>query len=327
MFQFKRGRESYGLQVTDTQIRFVEVNHSSKSINLAYHFAFPLQNGAVRNGRIMNEEAVVKALEAIAQESGAGGADIHLSVPTSSVVMRRATYPAVNDRELRNMIDIDLNGSNSLPFKDPVFDFVRLETVEANDTEKAKGVKKQVEVLIFATPSEVISSYVEAMQKAGLEPASVDIAPLAAYRLLVKYHKLTGIRLPERFMFVNMEADQVEFSMFENGLPVFLRSMPLMNSSYMLGSDQDRMTSYGRNLTTELERMMQYFKNKASANQEDLQELFLMGEESFINGVPTMLADVFQGPIQAIPLDELLQEGQMNYQSFAVPIGLALKGA
>lgn len=317
MFGFSRKKECYGIQILDSQIRFVEVSSTSKATRMLYHHTIPLSAGAVKSGKIADEDAVIRAIESIVRQSGSGGAQVQLSVPTSSIVMRKASFPRLKDKELRNLIDVELHGGSQLPFKDPVFDFVQLDSANSS---------KETEVLIFATPSELVDSYVHVVKKAGLDPVAVEIAPLAVYRLLLLYTEITGESLPERFMLLNMESDQVEFSMFAEGIPVFLRSMPL-NRNLILAAENDEAGAYGRNLITELSRMVQYFKYNVSAEQNDLQALFLLGEDELVQDMPERLREVFTGSIRPVPLDLLLADKHDFIQSYAVPIGLALKGA
>ena len=50
----------------------------------------------------------------------------------------------------------------------------------------SKGVAQE-EVLIFATPGEVVESYAHVVKQSGLVPVSVDLAPLALHRMLVRH--------------------------------------------------------------------------------------------------------------------------------------------
>lgn len=332
MFGFKKNKSGFGLQILDTQIRLVQIEQAGHFVQIVQQHSVALQAGCVKNGKIQNEEALIETLGDAVRKLGLGKAKVNLTVPTSNVILRKASFPSLKDKELRNLIDVELHGSNQLPFKNPVFDFVRLGRSEteaaATATADGKGAKtaEQEEVLIFATPLETVESYVDVVQEAGLEPISIDLVPLALYRLLVRNTRLTNDVLPPSFGILRMEADHADFSIYENGIPVFFRSMPV-NASYMLDSASDPAEAYGRNLGIELGRVLNYYKYSVSTGQQDVQALYLTGEGEWLTKMDAHLQGAFQGKMSLLPLGAVLQSQDNRHHAYAVPLGLAMKGA
>ncbi|GFR38358.1 hypothetical protein PRECH8_16540 [Insulibacter thermoxylanivorax] len=313
----------------DNHAKVVVVEYTGKKLRVQQHEMVQLEQGSVRNGRIENEEAVVSKLKEIVRDLKLQDAGVTLAVPASSAVMRRSVYPMLKDKELRNRIEVDLLAREQLPFKDPVFDYVRLgppavnEAAAAAEGNKSKGNNKgEEEVLIFTTPLEVVDSYARLAEEAGLEPRAVELAPLSLFRLLL----LTESNLPERFMLIHAELDHADLCIFENGIPVFMRQQ-MMPQQYVLDSDSDRVSVYGRNLTIEISRILNYYKYSISKNQEDVQHLLISSEHDWL---PTLIEQIngsFDGQVQPLMLESAIANYQAVYHSYTVPIGLAMKGA
>jgi Tfp pilus assembly PilM family ATPase len=284
-----------------------------------YH-SEPLDPRVIQNGKIMQEEAVSSAIRIAAKELGLRGAGIYLSVPTSSTILRKSIFPVMNDKELRNMIDVELNSGSQMPFKDPVFDFIRLGSAAITDQDEKmsrKAKQKREEVLIFVSPADVVESYVRVVRQAGLKPLSVEIESLASFRLLLQYAERSKERLPECFIMINAEAAKLEFSIFVDGIPVFLHSVPDMGAGEF----------YAKTVATELSRIMYYFSYSISTKQEEIQAIYLLGVEGLLVELPQMIREVYEGQVHTISLEALLEEPIDAVQAYAIPIGLALKGA
>ncbi|MFK7696062.1 type IV pilus biogenesis protein PilM [Paenibacillus sp. HJGM_3] len=333
MFGKKTSKYTYGMQISDTTAKLVEIMTLPQEIVVTQRHSIALDKGSIKHGKFMDEESVIGRIEAMVKQIGLQGANVNVTVPLSNVILRRSVFSSLKDKALRNLIDVELHGGQQLPFKNPVFDFVRIGAPkEQAAAAAAEGVKKaakpsaQEEVLIFATPAEVVESYAHVVKKAGLTPVSVDLAPLALHRLLVRHSRLTGTTMKERFMLLHVEPDHADVSIFVNGIPVFFRSIQI-NTSFFLDTGTDQMAAYGRNLSMELGRVMNYFQYSVSTEQEDVQLIYLVGDQEWIEALPEHLEGSFSGEIAAFPLPAILQNEDSACHTFAVPVGLAMKGA
>lgn len=331
MFRRRSSKWNAGIHILDNHAKVVVVEYTGKKLRVQQHEMVQLEQGSVRNGRIEDEEAVVSKLKEIVHEMRLQDAGVTLAVPASSAVMRRSVYPVLKDRELRNRIEVDLLAREQLPFKDPVFDYVRLgppsadEAAAAAEDPRGKNKSKskgEEEVLIFTTPLEVVDTYARVAEDAGLLPRAVELAPLSLFRLLLH----TESNLPERFMLIHAELDHADLCIFENGIPVFMRQQ-MMPQQYVLDSDSDRVSVYGRNLTIEISRILNYYKYSISKHQEDVQHLLISSEHDWMPTLIEQITSTFEGQVQPLILDNAITNYQAVHHSYTVPIGLAMKGA
>ncbi|MFC5531226.1 type IV pilus biogenesis protein PilM [Cohnella yongneupensis] len=311
----------YGLQITDEELRIINLAATSRGVKLKLHHSEPLILSSVRDGRILDEDAVAGKLRFVAARLGLQGAKVHLSIPTSSTVLRKSVFPVMNDKELRNMIDVELNSGTTMPFKEPVFDYLRLgpavneEVAAAAQQPKSKG-RKQEEVLIIASPSNVVESYVRVVEQAGMKPATIELAPFASLRLLLAYAGQINQPLSDRIIVLNAENGHLEFSIFVDGVPVFLHTVAELSA----------MDAYA-GAATELSRILYYFTYTISATQEKIKEIYVLGASDWVENMPAKINEVFDGSVYTIPMDQWFMEPNDVIQSYAVPIGLALRGA
>lgn len=315
MFVFRRKTFGCGLQLQDHQIKLAAVAGNER-LQIRQIRNAPLPEGAIRDGRIMEEEAVVSVIRKTAADLSLIGKPVVLTIPTSSVVLRRSVFPARKDDELRRLIDVEMAaGDTLLPFKNPVFDFVKI-----GDTGKG------TEVILFASPSEVVTQYVQAAKRAGLNPIAVDLAPLALLRLLKRCLKATGGTLPRSFMILNAESEVVEISIYSDGSPAFFRSIPVQVRA-MLDEDADYLEAYGRYFSVELGRVMNYYKYASNEEPAPIETLFLIGDAHFTGGIMPVLEQTFPGAVRLMDIDSFLRTRNPELPAYAIPIGLAMKGA
>ncbi|MGG1515070.1 pilus assembly protein PilM [Paenibacillus oryzisoli] len=332
MFAKKTSKYTYGMQISDTEAKLVEILNQNGQVILTQRHAIALDRGSIKHGKFMDEEAVISRISTLVKQIGLQGAHMNVTVPLSNVVLRKSVFSALKDKALRNLIDVELHGGQQLPFKNPVFDFVRLgppkDEAAAGSEAPPKSAKAstQEEVLIFATPAEVVESYTHVVKQAGLVPVSVDLAPLALHRMLVRQAMRTGTGMKERFMLLHVEPDHADVSIFVGGIPVFFRSIQI-NTSFFLDTGTDQIAAYGRNLSMELGRVLNYFQYTVSTDHQHIELVYLVGEHSWIEALPEHLDNAFTGEIAAFPLPSILSDEDATCHAYAVPVGLAMKGA
>lgn len=315
MFGIRRKTFSCGLQLQDHQIKLAAVAGNERmQIRQIRNASLP--EGAIRDGRILNEDNLVSVIRKTAAELGLAGKPVVLTIPTSSVVLRRSVFSARKDEQLRSLIDVELAGGDSLlPFKNPVFDFVRI-----GETDKG------TEVVLFASPREVVTQYVQAVKRAGLNPTAVDLVPLALLRVLKRCLKAAGGSLPRSFMILNAESEVAEISIYADGCPAFFRSIPVQVQT-MIDEDADYLEAYGRAFSVELGRVMNYYNYAAAEQPAPIETLFLVGDAHFTGGIVPILEKSFPGAVHLMDIDSFLRTRNPELPSFAIPIGLAMKGA
>jgi type IV pilus assembly protein PilM len=315
-FGFGRKKLAYGLQILDNQVKLVGIMRSAQTIKVAYRHSMPLPAGSVRNGKMIDMEQVVYTIKQLMTDLKLQGTQVAITIPTASVILRRVTMPKVKNRELRNLIDVELHSNSQLPFKNPVFDFIRLGNTKNESTDE--------EVLIFITSQEVVEEYTSVVRKAGMEPIGVELGPLALYRLLVNGADPIDPDQEETLMLLQVEDKQAEVCIFSSGIPVLMKTISLQTNENSFSYDSN---DAGKGLSVEIGRLLNYYKYSVSEAQQDVQRIICSGSVDWIDQVPALLQTSFSGTVQKPSLGSLIRGEETSYLSFAVPIGIAMKGA
>ena len=320
---FNRGRSKLhcGLHILDTHAQLIELDGRGRMLKPGRKETIQLEPGSIVNGKIIDEASVVERIRSMVESLELQGSFVNLTVPTSNVILRRSVFASLRDKELRNLIDVELHsGGSKIPFKNPVFDFIRLGPPRREES-KPKS-KQQEDVLVIASPLEVVEAYTQIAKLAGLEPVFVEPSLLSLYRVLVRQWKYAGEPMPERFVLLQTDRLHTELSIFVEGIPVFMLVLNALN-----GLSVNSAEAYARNLQTELSRVLNYYKYSVSLDQKDVQAMYLVGDSEWTSSLVEVFGTLFEDGIKLLTLGDLLNVNETDYDPYAVSLGLAMKGA
>ena len=133
-----------------------------------------LPDGAVVNGVVMNKQAVTMALKSLWQVNKFECRNVILGITNQQVVVRDLTVPNLDAEQRAKALPFQAKEIIALPIEQVLLDFAQLGDVDP-ETNMIKG-------LLVATPRQPVLAAVEAVEKAGLKVARVDLSSFAALR-------------------------------------------------------------------------------------------------------------------------------------------------
>lgn len=332
-----RKKATFGLQIYDSGIKLtgLQWQKGEPQLSMLQHVTF--ENAVIRNGKIADEPTLVNLLKGLKQSTGLGKADVILSIPTTNLLMRRSKIASLSTAEMRNLIDLEMHSGDKMPFKNPVFDFVRTNEMSSDSANVGEivteSVVKQEEVIVFASPEETINAYLDALKLADISVAAIDISPLAQFRSLVfadqqLHPEQTDI--PDLFLMIDCFAEGADISIFNDGLPVFIRSVSIIANNTFV-SNQERTENYVATLTTELSRIMNYYKFSISSEFRDIPRVYVSGSEHLVDVLADPLRNELKVEFHPIVFgvyaeSELSSSARNDVLQYCSALGLALKG-
>jgi type IV pilus assembly protein PilM len=332
-----RKKATFGLQIYDSGIKLTGLHwHKGEpQLSLLQHVSF--DQSVIRNGKIANEATLVNLLKNLKESAGIGKSDVILSIPTTNMLMRRTKVASLSTAEMRNLIDLEMHSGDKTPFKNPIFDFVRTNEMSLAppmiaDVE-TESVVKQEEVIVFASPEETIQAYVEAMKQAEILVSAIDISPLAQFRALLfadQQMSLEHSDIPDLFMMIDCFSESVDISIFFEGLPVFIRSVSITTNN-TFASNQERSENYVLTLSTELSRVMNYYKFSISSEFRDITTIYVSGEENLVELLTEPLSNELKAELKPIIINglsesDIASSARKDVLHYCSALGLALKG-
>ncbi|MEO7803562.1 MAG: type IV pilus assembly protein PilM, partial [Actinomycetota bacterium] len=137
-----------------------------------------LPAGCVREGEIIDVGLVSQAITELWKRAQFKGKRVSLGVANQKVVARSIDLPFMEEKELRGAIQFQVQEFIPIAVEDAVLDFQILDEYATDNGER------MMRVLLVAAQKEMIRTYVEAVEGAGLTLDAIDFIPLALIRAL-----------------------------------------------------------------------------------------------------------------------------------------------
>jgi type IV pilus assembly protein PilM len=168
---------------------------------------------AIREGVVVDEEAVSGALESLRGAAGFGTKRAVLGIGSQQVLIRELVMPAMPLQHIREALPFKAQELLPLPADQAVLDFYPIEEVEDEEGPSVRGL------LVAATKESVLTN-IRAARSAGFKVVDVDLIPFAIIRALPAAER-GGVKL-----FVHVGATSTSVVVADRGVPQFVRMLP-----------------------------------------------------------------------------------------------------
>jgi type IV pilus assembly protein PilM len=315
-----------------------------------------LPPGAVRDGEVIDSEAVAAAIRELWARVKFSTKKVVVGVANQKVIVRQLDLPWMPIAELRKSLAFQVADVIPMPVEHAILDLHPLEEVEDENGRRQR-------ILLVAASRDMVSSLISAVESAGLTPTSVDLNSFAVLRVLADVDRLGLSRRAEALVDVGASVTNIVVS--EGGVPRFVRIL-LMGGADITESIADRMgigaeqaeaikqhefvpaspdapgispmtritESAADAWVEEVRGSLDYYFAQAGAAR--VSRIVLSGGGSQLGGLARRLAMTTGVPVEpATPLAPMqigktgLTDAQLDYvQAFSVvPVGLAMAGA
>ncbi len=225
------GRSAIGLDIGTSGVRAAEVTFGKGEITLAKFGQVALQDGAVRDGEVMDVEAVGRAIKELWSHTKFSSNKVVLGVANQKVLVRQIDLPYLQGDELKRSLPFQVQDYIPMPVEHAVLDFYPLEEVQDDGQRMLRG-------LLVAASREMVLNSVHAAQKGGLTPTTVDLSSFAVLRSLGR-GSLLGLS-GESEALVDVGARVTNIVVHEGGSPRFIRIL-LMGGQDLTETMAERM--------------------------------------------------------------------------------------
>jgi type IV pilus assembly protein PilM len=199
-----------GLDIGSSSIRAVEVRRGKDEHNLINFGQAPLPVGAVTGGVIQDPTAVTTALKQLWAACRFGTRQVTLGVTSPQLVVREMSVSNLPPKEMRKSLPFQVRDVLPLAVERSLLDFHPLE--QPGDSPTVRG-------LLIAMPKDAVLTAVQAVEKAGLHVAGVDLASFAMLR--------SASRLDSQVeAIVDIGAQVTSMIVHADGEPLIVRTVP-----------------------------------------------------------------------------------------------------
>ncbi len=179
MLELKRQKKTsaiVGLEFEAGGIVAAEVDGASGLTATALQ---PLAPGAFHEGEVVDRELLIEGLKELYARNKLSKR-VRVGIGNQRVVVRTVRLPAIEDpKEMDAAVRFQAQEQMPMPLDQAVLEHQIVGGVPAEE-----GVPPQVDVVVVAARRDMVNSFVEAVRRAGLEPAGIDLAAFGMIRAL-----------------------------------------------------------------------------------------------------------------------------------------------
>jgi len=154
------------LDIGSSSVKMVEAVGEKNGYRLLNLGILPLPPTAVQNNMIADKDVVVKTIQNLIHANGVKATRVVSAVPGRAVIIKKIQLPAQEEAELE--ANVEFEASNVIP---ETLENVNMDYQVLNYVEDGS----KMDVLLVAVKKEIINSYTQVIQEAGLTAAIMDV--------------------------------------------------------------------------------------------------------------------------------------------------------
>jgi type IV pilus assembly protein PilM len=270
------GKETIiGLDIGNANIKAMQVEAHRDSFRVARAAQQRTPTGAVRDGIVIDRDAVAAAIRQMLKAAGISATGAVMAVSGPTVIVRQIRIPKMAEANLMKSARYEASKYISSNVEDSALAF---EIIGVCPDEPG-----QMDVMLVAAPREMVESRVDSIERAGLEAVAIDLESFALMRSVVdcnrRLYEDGGLRA-----LVDMGASHTEVTLLLGTSFALTRSIQISGDTFT-----DALKNYLRVDAAEAERRK---------TELDLNVLIQGGEPDMLDSAKA---------VQSV-LDEMLRE-------------------
>ena len=255
-----QGEEVIGVELTNKEIRLAQVNTNKSNQWVLEKFYTHKVEIPDDSSVLENAEKVTTELNLALQKSKIDVANVAISIPVTSAIIRVVTSPLLKDDELQKAIDTNSLWENLVQLTDNLDDYSIFHQV-INRNEK----DNTMDILFVASKLADINSYVSIVKNSGLNPVIIDVKCFALKSAVDQINQITN-----KAEDANLTA-VLEFGLDENYLMILYDNNPIITDIFLRGQDRkillestdvEEKEALVRRYVTQVKQAVQDFETK-----------------------------------------------------------------
>jgi type IV pilus assembly protein PilM len=341
----RREKNYLSLDIGSSSIKMIEVRGTGSSMCILNVGIAPLPLNTVQGNVIQNIESVTQVIRSLLQQHKIKATSVVTAVPGPAVIIKRATFPYQEPVALEETIMFEAGNFIPESLENVHLDYQVLDQADAEN----------VDVLLVAVRKDVLNSYVDAINNAGLVPAVVDVDYFALENMFeVNYSPNPG----EVIALINIGARYSSINIMKDGRSAFTGDVPIGGKHFTevlaqgLGIDHEQaevlkirgaapgsereeferiITVSSEQLLDEIQRALSFFWT--GSTEEQVSAIYLSGGTAPLHGLTSALSERLQIPVEVSNPFRMMNlsrqpDDQFVYQNasaLAVSVGLATR--
>jgi type IV pilus assembly protein PilM len=222
-----------GLDIGTSGVRAAELSLGKHGATLERFGQVALPPGAVRDGEVVDSDAVAEAIKHLWRTAKFTSKKVVLGVANQKVIVRQVDLPWLPYDELRSSLAYQVQDFIPMPVEQAILDFHPVEELEVDG-------RRMLRVLLVAAARDMVQSLLDAVTKAGLTAHQVDLTPFAVLRSLASVDSFGAGSMNDAEALVDVGSKVTNIVVHQNGVPRFVRVL-LMGGDNVTEAVAERM--------------------------------------------------------------------------------------
>lgn len=322
---------SLGIEITDTHVKLCQLQLGGREhLRVIKYAATELAEGTMNDGRIQDEKLLLQAFRTALIGFSWSTKYVHFAIPSQSVMVRFLKLPHVKDKMLRKIVDIEIKNNIHLPFDDPHYDFIKL------DTATPDGL---CHVMLTAASMELLQQYMRIFRELGLQLKSMEIKAFSLNRILQKYMNSPS---QELCLIADINGTSSDLTIVNKGIIEITRNVPTAFIPQMTQNrdtidqmfldflpQKDNYDASFSDLAGEMERLINFYRYTLNHRDAEFTHLLVSGDIPMLDDLVHYLSGRMSMRVTVLHGETFEAEsfsGNWSLPYYAVPLGLCLRG-
>ncbi|NLJ88077.1 MAG: type IV pilus assembly protein PilM [Epulopiscium sp.] len=207
-----------GIEVGNSNIKLVQGIKKGRIVHVQNHGITATPKNAVRDGFIVDMEAVYNAASELIKKKRFNEQNAALSIQGTSIITRDVIVPYMEENELRNVLEYQKEEYFPIDVSDYQTDFKILEKLDTDEG-------KKLSVLLVAAPNNMITGAMDLLRRLNLKVKFIDIASNAVANLYANKSMSFQGEEPYSIMVLDIGGQTTTATIISDGKILFSRTI------------------------------------------------------------------------------------------------------
>ena len=302
------------LDIGSSSIKMVETVIEKSAYRVDHLGVLSLPAKAIQNNLVVDQASVIETIRRLIQENGVKSNKVISAVPGRAVIMKKIQMPMQEEEELEANIEFEANSVIPENLENVNLDYQVLNLTDGG---------RKLDVLLVAVKKEIVNSYTDVIQAAGLTPAILDVDYFALENMYeANYDTKAGAGVVG---LIHVGAQYTSITLLHNGVSIFTGDLPMGGEDFtdnlqrelrisaeaaerfkltgvldgQKGSDlAAALKPMAENLAQEIRRTISLYGAVPSDEGEGIKAIYLSGGNAKLPGLCELLQERMGAPVK-----------------------------
>jgi type IV pilus assembly protein PilM len=212
---FRKTSHLVGLDIGSRALKASEIVETKSGHRLQRFGMLDIAYGAIEEGVIKDADKIAALIRKLFDENSFKTQNVAVSIGGYSVIVKKISVQTMTEEQLQESINSEAEQYIPFDISEVNLDYQMLGETENNPN--------QMDVLLVAVKKEVINSYVDLIQMAGLNPCVIDIDAFALQNIFELNYALED----ENVALIDIGASKTSLNILKGNSSVFIRDVAL----------------------------------------------------------------------------------------------------